>query len=85
MYAALALIVAGALVALAADRAPAQDNPPPPATFNGSPDEQTACAPDATRYCREDLSDTFRVLACLQQHRQRLRRACREVLEAHGQ
>jgi hypothetical protein len=53
--------------------------------FSGTPEEQAACSPDAVRFCRDDLPDTFRVLACLQKHREKLRKACRNVLEDHGQ
>jgi hypothetical protein len=53
--------------------------------FSGTPEEQAACSPDAVRYCRDVLPETFRVLACLQDHREKLRKVCRDVLEAHGQ
>jgi hypothetical protein len=53
--------------------------------FQGTAAEQRACNPDATRYCVDDIPDTFKVLACLQQHRAKLTKACRGVLEAHGQ
>jgi hypothetical protein len=57
----------------------------PGGLFTGTPEEQTACAPDATRFCSDAIPDTFRVLACLQEHRKRLKKACAHVLEAHGQ
>lgn len=67
----------------------AENRPPPRASsggmFQGTPDEQVACRSDATRYCVEQLSDTFAVLACLQAHREKLKRACAAVLDAHGQ
>jgi hypothetical protein len=53
--------------------------------LQGTPQEQAACRPDATRFCRDAIPDNFRVLACLQAHRDRINRACRAVLEAHGQ
>jgi hypothetical protein len=53
--------------------------------LQGTPEEQAACRPDATRFCREVIPDNFRVLACLQAHRDRISRACRGVLQAHGQ
>ena len=49
-----------------------------------SPDER-ACRGDARRYCKEFFPDQFRVLSCLQSHRARLSRACRGVLDSHGQ
>src|SRR5205085_645164 len=58
---------------------------PPPGPAMGTPEEQSACAPDSNRFCRDAIPDTFRVLACLQEHRHRLRKACRRVLEEHGQ
>ena len=51
---------------------------------SGSSDEK-ACRGDARRYCKDAIPDQFRVLACLQSHRARLSRACRGVLESHGQ
>lgn len=59
--------------------------PPFPNLFQGTPEEQAACAPDSTRYCKAAEPDTFRVLACLQQNRAKISRACRRVLESHGQ
>jgi hypothetical protein len=53
--------------------------------FKGTPEEQAACRHDSTTLCRDAIPDTFRVLACLQQNRQRISKACREVLESHGQ
>ena len=53
----------------------------------GTPAEQAACRPDVRRFChaiKPDSSDGS-FLACLQEHRAKLRRACREVLESHGQ
>ncbi|AXK83077.1 hypothetical protein DW352_22690 [Pseudolabrys taiwanensis] len=53
--------------------------------FSGTPEEQAACRPDSTKYCLDEMPDSLRVLACLQQHRTKLRKACLQVLEAHGQ
>jgi len=53
--------------------------------FQGTPEEQAACAPDSTRFCQDAIPDTFRVLACLQDHRHKLKKACQKVLEDHGQ
>jgi hypothetical protein len=57
----------------------------PPNIFEGTPEEQAACRRDSTTLCRDAVPDTFRVLACLQQNRQRISKACRQVLESHGQ
>lgn len=53
--------------------------------FQGTPEEQAACAPDSSKFCKDDIPDTFKVLACLQEHREKLRKACQKVLEDHGQ
>ena len=46
---------------------------------------QDACARDATRLCRARLNDGDQVvLACLQQHRSRLSKACQATLAANG-
>lgn len=57
----------------------------PPGLFQGTPEEQAACAPDSTKFCRDAIPDTFRVLACLQDHRKQLKKVCLKVLEDHGQ
>ena len=53
--------------------------------LDGTPQEQAACAGDAHRYCRDFIPDNFRVLACLKQEREKITKACRTVLESHGQ
>jgi len=58
---------------------------PPFPLPQGTPEERAACAPDVHRFCENALPDTFRVLQCLQANRGRISRACREVLERHGQ
>lgn len=81
--AALALLLTSSAVAFAAPRQPMPVQPG--GLFQGTPEEQAACSPDATRFCSDAFPDTFRVLACLQRNRGRLRKACLQVLEAHGQ
>jgi hypothetical protein len=45
-----------------------------------------ACARDVSRFCRAHMNDGDQiVLACLQQNRGRLSRACAKVLTDHGQ
>ena len=53
---------------------------------SGTPEEQKACTRDVQRFCRlvMDQGD-FTVLACLQQHRPKLTKACDQVLRNHGQ
>jgi hypothetical protein len=44
-----------------------------------------ACSRDASRFCRAHLNDGDQVvLACLQQNRARLSKACQATLAAHG-
>ena len=59
--------------------------PQPLNPFQGTPEEQAACAPDATTLCKDAVPDTFRVLACLKENRHRIRKVCLKVLEDHGQ
>ncbi len=82
-YSALTVILILASIALAASAQPI-----PPTTliqFQGTPEEQAACRPDVLKFCKDAIPNSFRVLACLQQNRQRLRKPCLQVLEAHGQ
>jgi hypothetical protein len=45
-----------------------------------------ACARDVSRFCRAVMNDGDSVvLACLQQHRARLSKACEKVLTDNGQ
>jgi hypothetical protein len=53
--------------------------------LQGTAEEQAACAPDSTKFCRDFIPDTFRVLACLQENRHKLRKVCLKVLVDHGQ
>jgi hypothetical protein len=59
--------------------------PQPLNPFQGTPEEQAACAPDANNFCKDAIPDTFRVLACLKENRQKIRKICLKVLEDHGQ
>ena len=53
---------------------------------SGTPEEQKACTRDVQRYCRPVMDQgDFTVLACLQQHRPKLTKACDLVLRTHGQ
>ena len=53
----------------------------------GTSEEQAACRIDVRRFCHaiKPGSGTGSFLSCLQKHRERLSRACRAVLESHGQ
>jgi hypothetical protein len=50
----------------------------------GTPQEQAACQRDASRFCRQQLSNDFAVQQCLQQNRARLSKACQKVFASHG-
>jgi hypothetical protein len=53
---------------------------------SGTPEEQKACSPDVKRYCRKVISEgDFSILACLQQNRSAISKACQKVLANHGQ
>jgi len=52
----------------------------------GTPEEQTACSRDVQRYCRPVIDQgDFTILACLQQNRPKLTKACDQVLKNHNQ
>jgi hypothetical protein len=53
---------------------------------SGTPEEQAACSRDVQRHCRPVIDQgDFTVLACLQQNRPKLTKACEQVLKNHGQ
>jgi hypothetical protein len=88
------LILTTALLMTAATVASAQvpRQPPPVASpmGQGNDKERAACHPDVVRYCRELIkddanADVFAILSCLQKNRNRISRACNEVLTSHGQ
>ena len=52
----------------------------------GTPQEQAACSRDAQRCCRSVIPQgDMAVLACFQQNRAKISRACDAVLRNHGQ
>ena len=53
----------------------------------GTPEQRSACGPDVGRYCKKVKPDEgpFAFLACLKENREKLRPACRAVLESNGQ
>ncbi|HKO71407.1 MAG TPA: hypothetical protein VJV58_10785 [Bradyrhizobium sp.] len=53
---------------------------------SGTPAEQAACSRDVQRHCRPVIDQgDFTILACLQEHRPKLSKACDQVLKEHGQ
>jgi hypothetical protein len=57
--------------------------PLPP--VEGTPEDRAACEGDVRRYCQQAIGDNMRVLACLQQNRNRISPACQGVLIKYGQ
>jgi hypothetical protein len=53
----------------------------------GTREQQAACRGDTRRFCRKVDPDqgTFGILSCLRQNRAKLSKACRNLLESHGQ
>ncbi len=53
----------------------------------GTREEQAACRADTRRLCRsvDPDSGNHGILTCLKQNRSKLSRACRGLLESHGQ
>ncbi|GAC1332395.1 MAG: hypothetical protein NVS4B4_12290 [Bradyrhizobium sp.] len=53
---------------------------------SGTAEEQAACSRDVQRHCRPVINQgDFTILACLQQNRPKLTKACDMVLKNHGQ
>ena len=53
---------------------------------SGTPQEQAACSRDVQRHCRPVIDQgDFTILACLQQNRSKLSKACDQVLKNNGQ
>lgn len=48
---------------------------------HGTPEQRTACAPDAFRLCAGYIPDPTRVEQCLRQNKSDLSDACRSVFE----
>lgn len=56
------------------------------AQHSGTEQEQKACSRDVVRFCRPVMDQgDLTVLACLQQHRPKISKACNAVLVSHGQ
>lgn len=52
----------------------------------GTAQEQAACSRDVQKYCRPVIDQgDFTILACLQQNRPKISKACDQVLKSHGQ
>ncbi len=67
--------------------ASAQQQPIPspfPDLLKGTPQEEAACAPDSSRFCKRFEPDALQVLGCLQQNRSRISQSCQRVLRNRG-
>ena len=71
--------------AFAADEARPPSPPGNTLQYKGAPEDQAACGPDSNKFCKDAIPDTFRVLACLEENRDKLRKARQKVLEDNGQ
>ncbi len=73
------LLVSATVGAFAQTQAPAPQR-------SGTVEEQKACAPDVSRYCREVMNDgDLTVLGCLKANRPKISKKCDAVLVSHGQ
>ena len=62
-----------------------QQMPSPfPDLLKGTPQEEAACAPDSTRFCKRFEPDALQVLGCLQQNRTKISQSCQRVLRNRG-
>lgn len=57
---------------------------PFPNLLQGTPEEEAACAPDSSRFCKRFEPDALQVLGCLQQNRARISKSCQTVLRNRG-
>ena len=80
------ILIALSSVAFTQETQASSPSPDSPAE-GGTPEQQAACRPDVRRFCRAVSGEAgpFAFLACLQEHREKLSRACRDVLESNGQ
>jgi hypothetical protein len=78
------IVLACTLLSLSISTA-AVAQPQPPAR-SGTPEEQAACSRDVERFCRPVIDQgDFTVLACLQENRAKISKACDQVLKNHNQ
>ena len=74
----IALSVAVSIGAMIAQAAQAQE-------YRGTMEQQMACTPDVWRLCSDQIPDTNRIVACLQQNTPQLSSACRSVFASRNQ
>lgn len=81
----LLALPASAVLAQPAMQAPQGGAGSPFPSMQGTPEDQKACSPDAVKFCKEMIPDTFRVLSCLQNNRSKISTACQATLTKYGQ
>jgi hypothetical protein len=85
IFLALATIILAPGAALAQARAQPGIPNPFEQMFQGTPEDQAACRPDSSRFCKSAEPDQLRVLACLKANRTAISVACQNVLKRNGQ
>jgi hypothetical protein len=53
--------------------------------YRGTWEQQMACTPDVWRLCSDQIPDTNRIVACLQQNIPQLSSGCRAVFQSNNQ
>ena len=53
-----------------------------PAFAEGTPEQRAACMGDAFRFCRDDIPNVGRIVACLRNNGSRLSEPCHQVMFA---
>jgi len=53
--------------------------------YRGTMEQQMACTPDVWRLCSDQIPDTNRIVACLQQNIPQLSSGCRAVFHSNNQ
>ena len=75
-------LLAASILVASISGAFAQTNP----KRSGTPEEQRACSPDVSRYCRDVMNDAdLIVLGCLKANRAKISKACDAVLVKNNQ
>ena len=80
-------VVFAAIFAILGAASPAfaqQQRFPSPFDMKGTPEEEAACAPDSSRFCKKFEPDALQVLGCLQANRPKLTASCQKVLRNRG-
>jgi len=82
---AFVIVLLATLSAQAQAQTQGQPQRPGNPNYQGTANDQDACEPAALKFCRAEIPDQFKVLACLQRNRPNIGKACQAVLSAYGQ